>query len=66
MSGYKVSELKEDSVEGLIAKLVYNSVSMAHRGGGTKVEVQNEQRIIKELSTRIGIDAEVLLEKISK
>lgn len=67
MSLYKIKDLKDDTVEGLITKLVYEAIGMAHQGrGGNKTQATNEQRIVNELERRGVVNAEMLLTKLKK
>lgn len=66
MSAYKVSEIKEMTNEELISTLVYNGIRMAHKfGRPTKAQLTNEDRIVIELSSRLGLDETKLLEQLN-
>lgn len=67
MTAYKVSEIKAMTSEELISALVNTSVRIAHQNGRpTKIQLQDEKRIVAELSTRFNLDEEALTEKLSK
>lgn len=67
MTAYKVSEIKAMTGEELISALIYNSVRIAHQNGRpTKIQLQDEKRIVAELSARFNLDEATLTEKLSK
>lgn len=64
---YKLSEVQAMSNEDLITALVNNAVRIAHQNGNTtKSQLQDEKRIVAELSERLSLDEKLLLEKLSK
>lgn len=67
MREIKVSEINEMSNEELISVIVDVAVQVAHRGGTqTQALRKSEERAINELSARLDLNKEKLLELLDR